>query len=66
MKGRVKTFKSLTDIVNKKYKTNFQITQIIYQVNKLMKNTFGNAQEDANLFVKLSQEKPKEGAYFNF
>jgi len=29
LKGRVKTFKSLTDIINKKYKTNFQITQII-------------------------------------
>jgi len=31
-----------------------------------MKNAFGNAQEDAYLFVKLVQGKSKEDAYFNF
>jgi len=66
LKGQVKTYRKLTETINKKHKTEFSITQIIYQVDKLMKGTFGKAQDDAYLFIKLAEKETAEEGYFNY
>ena len=65
LKGRVKTYLNLTRIINKNFKTDFEVTQVKYQVTKIMNQTYGRAEEDAYKFVKLAEEKSKNGGYFN-
>lgn len=66
LKGRVKTFRTLTEIVNKKFKTNFLVSQVQYQVNKLLEKTYGNPQEDAFLFIELAKAEAKNDGFFEF
>jgi len=40
------------------------MTQIKYQVDKLLQATFGIADQDAYEFVKLAQKEAKDGGYF--
>ena len=62
----MKTYRNVTEIINKKYETQFRILQIKYQINKLLYTTFGNAQDDAYLFVELAKNEAADGGYFSF
>ena len=64
LKGKTKTMNALTNIVNKKFNTEFSVLQIKYQVNKILLETFGCADEDAYRFVQIATEKTKEEGYF--
>jgi len=64
MKGKIKTYKKLTEVINTKHKTNFKLSQIKYQANKLLKQTYGNPDNDAFLFVELASDAAKEEGYF--
>ena len=66
MKGKTKTYKDLTTIINDKYETHFQMTQIKYQVDKLLQATFGIADQDSYEFVNLTQKEAKDGGYFTY
>ena len=55
LKGKVKTYNSLTQIINEKYKTGFLISQIKYQADKLLKLSLGNAHENAYRFIELME-----------
>ena len=55
LKGCAKTFKNLTETVNKKFNTSFQEDQIKYRVNKLIELTYGQADKDAYEFVRLAE-----------
>jgi len=46
LKGKTKTMNSLVKIINNKYGTDFNLTQVKYQVDKLLQQTFGCADED--------------------
>ena len=64
-KGKVPKYKDMTELINKRFKTNFTTSQIKYQIAKLMKKTFRNADEDAHLFVKIAAREANNG-YFNY
>jgi len=65
LKGRVKSVKSLTSIINKIYKTNFKKHQIRYRVDQLYQKTFGTPHDDADYFVKMAEDDVKKnGGYF--
>jgi len=64
LKGKVKTYKELTKIINKKFSTEFQMAQIKYQAMKFLKETYGDPDKDAYKFVELAKEAAKDGGYF--
>ena len=66
LKGCAKTFKNLTETVNKKFNTSFQEDQIKYRVNKLIELTYGQADKDAYEFVRLAEEDRKNGSIFHY
>lgn len=66
LKGRVKTYKSMQEIINKKFNTSFKIYEVRRKVKKLFAENFGKASEDAYNFLKLSEEQTKEEGYFEF
>ena len=66
LKGKVKTMNTLVKIINKKFKTDFNLTQIKYQVSKLLKSNYGCADDDAFHFVELAKKEAQNGGYFNF
>ena len=59
LKGRTKTVKDLTQIINEKFRTEFDVEQVRYKVQKLMKTNFGIPSEDAMDFAKPAEEKIK-------
>lgn len=64
LKGRTKTYQSLTEIINLRYRTDFQLAQIKYQVKKLMEANFGKPQDDAYRFVELARNEAENGGFF--
>ena len=66
LKGSIKTFRKLTNVINNKFNTSFSIPQIQYQSNKLLKLTFGSPQEDAYLFVELAKTEAENGGFFQY
>jgi len=66
LKGRVKTYKHLTKIINKNNKTNFQLTQIRYQVQKFLKETYGKPDEDAYRFLEIVKKEANKNGYFSY
>jgi len=66
LKGKVKTMKMLTKLINDKFDVKFDEHQIQYRVNKFMRESFGRADQDAFNFVSLAKEDVKiNGGYFN-
>lgn len=43
LKGKVCRIESIKDIINKKFKTNFDFLQIRYRINKLLALSYGEA-----------------------
>lgn len=67
LKGRVKTYKDITDLINSEFKTEFVDSQIKYRVKKLIEKNLGSPDDDAYEFVKLAQEDAKNGGgYFSY
>lgn len=64
LKGKVKTYKELTEIINEKYKTYFKAAQIKYQATKLLQQTYGEPDKDAHNFVNLAKNEAINGGYF--
>jgi len=54
------TVSNLTSEINKKFKTNFKINQIRYQVNKFIEESFGKPDADASHFAALAKEETEE------
>ena len=46
--------------MNDKYEIHFQMTQIKYQVDKLLQATFGIVNQDAHEFVHFAQKEAKD------
>lgn len=66
LKGKVKTFNSLLEIINKKFGTDFNLNQMKYQVNKLLQDNFGKPEDDAYSFVELAKKEAEDDEFFNF
>ena len=54
-KGKVKTIKTLLQLINKQFNTTFTKMQIQYQISKLLIQHYGVADEDAYTFVTLAE-----------
>ena len=65
-KGRVKTYQALTEIINKKYKTQFTTLQIKYQISKLLNQTFENSEEDVYNFGEFLKNETRVEGYFSY
>ena len=63
----MKTMKSLAKYINEKFKVNFPTYRIQYRVDKLLKENFGQPDEDAYKFTKLCEDDAsKNGGYFKY
>jgi len=60
----MKSLSVLTEVINKKFNTEFLLTQIKYQVNKLMLTNFGSPSEDAYLFAQIAEEEARNEGFF--
>ena len=60
----LKSLSVLTEVINKKFNTEFLLTQIKYQVNKLMLTNFGSPSEDAYLFAQIAEEEARNEGFF--
>lgn len=66
LKGKVASFSSLVEIINKNHKTKFDYNQIIYQVKRLSEINYGKPDEDANLFKEIIKEYVNSrGGYYS-
>jgi len=64
LKGKMVSCVELKDYINKKFNTEFEYSQITYQVKQLMEKNFGKADEDAYLLVeKVKEEIKLKGGY---
>jgi len=61
----MKSLSALTIVINQKFNTQFLLTQIEYQLNKLMLENFGSPSDDAYLFAQIAEEQAKNGGYFS-
>jgi len=67
LKGRMKTYKDITEAINIKFDSNFKIDRIKYRVAKLTEETKGKAHQDAYDFIKMASDNVKNyGGYFAF
>ena len=64
IKGKNKNENVLTNIVNKKFNTDFSVLQRKCRVNKILQEIFCCADEDAYQFVQAVTEKTKKEGYF--
>ena len=65
LKEKMKSLSALTLVVNQKFNTQFLLTQMKYQLNKLMLENFGSPSDDAYLFAQMAEEEAKDGGYFS-
>jgi hypothetical protein len=56
LKGKMRTLVDLQNHMNKAYKSSFTYSQIVYQVNKLLEQNFGKADDDAHAFINAIQD----------
>ena len=67
LKGTVKTYNKLTQYINNKYETQFELPQIKYQVTKLLQQTFGRPANDAFHFVQIAKDEARNNeGFFKF
>ena len=66
LKGKMKTMKSLTKYINKKFRTNFPVYRIQYRAEKFLKETYGQPDDDADRFIELARKDTREngGSFF--
>lgn len=66
-KGKTKTLVDLKNMINQEFNSNFDYHQITYQVNKLMKENFGKADEDAETFLtEIECDIKNNGGFYDF
>ena len=64
LKGKTQTISTLTEVLNKKFQTEFSVLQVKYQVNKILLETYGYADEDAYRFIQLAKEEASKEGFF--
>lgn len=67
LKGNVKTIRTLQNMINKEFNTDFTKMQIQYQISKLLIQYYGIAVDDAYTFVNLAEKDISENeGYFDY
>ena len=59
LKGKVKTYNELAEIINEKFQLNFKWLKIKYQTKKFLKETDEDPVKDAYKFIELAEETIK-------